>query len=177
MIAGTVLVDPMSLLLHAADGPRNFFRTRARTASERFFRYFALERGISHYLARHLRWSDSVLFAGETGPAALPDRVVKALVPKCAQEPLEPPFDVPNYAPFVTPCPAGPVVGRSTSVVLQADSKALNNSLGSRLSCSFPNATVSSRSARSQPTSKRLASPLDDQRIRLRARRPCQTAP
>lgn len=112
----------MSLFLHAADLPRNFFRTRCRTASELFFRYFALERGISHYLSRHLRWTDSLLFAaaaagsgaaaeGEPAPPApLPERVVRAIVPRCAQDPLEPPFDVPNYAPFVTPCPAGPLV-------------------------------------------------------------------
>ncbi|GAA5981309.1 hypothetical protein JCM10908_004062 [Rhodotorula pacifica] len=112
IIAGTILVDPMSLFLHAADAPRSFFRTRSgcRTASELFFRYFALERGISHYLSRHLRWTDSLIFAGGEKPAApLPERVVKALVPRCAQEALEPPFDVPNYAPFVTPCPAGPL--------------------------------------------------------------------
>lgn len=115
IIAGTVLLDPMSLFLHAADLPRNFFRTRCRTASELFFRYFALERGISHYLSRHLRWTDSLLLAAAGGaegpaPAPLPERVVRAIVPRCAQDPLEPPFDVPNYAPFVTPCPAGPLV-------------------------------------------------------------------
>lgn len=120
IIAGTVLLDPMSLFLHAADLPRNFFRSRCHTASELFFRYFALERGISHYLSRHLRWTDSLLFAAAGGggageeagqaPAPLPERVVRALVPRCAQDPLEPPFDVPNYAPFVTPCPAGPLV-------------------------------------------------------------------
>ncbi|KWU46885.1 hypothetical protein RHOSPDRAFT_31706 [Rhodotorula sp. JG-1b] len=118
IIAGTVLLDPMSLFLHAADLPRNFFRTRCRTASELFFRYFALERGISHYLSRHLRWTDSLLFAaagvsgaaaGQQAPAPLPERVVRAIVPRCAQDPLEPPFDVPNYAPVVTPCPAGPL--------------------------------------------------------------------
>ncbi|GAA5885353.1 hypothetical protein JCM3774_004559, partial [Rhodotorula dairenensis] len=109
IVAGTVLVDPMSVFLHACDLPRNFFRTRSRTASEHFFAYFARECAIRHYLSRHLRWTDALVFAGERGPAALPDRVVRALVPRCAQDPLEPPFDVPNYAPFVTPCPAGPL--------------------------------------------------------------------
>ncbi|BGP36481.1 hypothetical protein JCM10450v2_000381 [Rhodotorula kratochvilovae] len=109
IVAGSVLIDPMSFLLFSSDTPRNFFRTKCRTAGERFFRYFALERGINHFLSRHLRWSDSVTFAPSPAPAPLPPRVVAALVPACAREPLEPPFDVPNYAPFVTPCPAGPL--------------------------------------------------------------------
>ncbi|GAA6055997.1 hypothetical protein JCM3770_002134 [Rhodotorula araucariae] len=108
IVAGTVLIDPMSFLLFSSDTPRNFFRTKCRTAGERFFRYFSLERGINHFLSRHLRWSDSVTFV-PTPPAPLPPRVVEALVPTCAREPLEPPFDVPNYAPFISPCPAGPL--------------------------------------------------------------------
>ncbi|KPV78226.1 uncharacterized protein RHOBADRAFT_50720 [Rhodotorula graminis WP1] len=116
IIAGTVLIDPMSFLLFSADSPRNFFRTKCKTAAERFFRYFALERGINHFLSRHLRWSDSVVFA-PTSPAPLPPRVIEALVPACARAPLEPPFDVPNYAPFVTPCPHGPL----PSVVILSD--------------------------------------------------------
>ncbi|GJN92227.1 hypothetical protein Rhopal_005257-T1 [Rhodotorula paludigena] len=108
IVAGTVLIDPMSFLLFGSDTSRNFFRSKCRTAGERFFRYFAVERGINHFLSRHLRWSDSVLFA-PSPPAPLPPLVVDALVPKCAKEPLEPPFDVPFYAPWVTPLPHGPV--------------------------------------------------------------------
>ncbi|TNY23217.1 Proteophosphoglycan ppg4 [Rhodotorula diobovata] len=108
IVAGSVLIDPMSFLLFSSDSPRNFFRTKCRTAAERFFRYFALERGINHFLSRHLRWSDSVIFT-PTAAAPLPLRVIEALVPACARDPLEPPFDVPNYAPFVSPCPQGPL--------------------------------------------------------------------
>lgn len=126
----------MSFLLFSSDSPRNFFRTKCRTAAERFFvrpsphfalrpspdtvlyqRYFALERGINHFLSRHLRWSDSVIFT-PTAAAPLPLRVIEALVPACARDPLEPPFDVPNYAPFVSPCPQGPLVSRSASLSL-----------------------------------------------------------
>ena len=38
IVAGTVLIDPMSVMLYDADGPRNFFRTKCRTAGEIFFR-------------------------------------------------------------------------------------------------------------------------------------------
>ncbi|BGO92753.1 hypothetical protein NBRC10512_007872 [Rhodotorula toruloides] len=108
IVAGSVLIDPMSFLLFASDLPRNFFRTKCSTTGEIFFRYFAVERGINHFLSRHLRWSDSVIF-GPRPVAPLPDRVVRALVPKCAQEPLEPPLDIPNYAQWVSPCPQGPL--------------------------------------------------------------------
>ncbi|BGP12517.1 hypothetical protein JCM10213v2_000434 [Rhodosporidiobolus nylandii] len=108
LLGGLVLMDPMSILLFAADSPRNFFRTKCRTAGELFFRYFALERGINHFLSRHLRWSDSVLF-GPKAPAPLPQRVVDAFVPACAREPLDPPHDVPFYAGWVSPAPEGPL--------------------------------------------------------------------
>lgn len=32
IVAGSVLIDPMSVLIFAADGPRSFFRTKCRTA-------------------------------------------------------------------------------------------------------------------------------------------------
>ncbi|GAA5892045.1 hypothetical protein JCM6882_005675 [Rhodosporidiobolus microsporus] len=108
LIAGTVLMDPMAPLLFSASTPRNFFRTRCRTAGERFFKYFASERGINHFLSRHLRWSDSVVF-GPGSPAPLPKRVVEALVPRCARDRLDPEEDCPFYAPWVTPCPEGPL--------------------------------------------------------------------
>lgn len=37
IIAGLVLIEPMSVFLHCADGPRNFFRTRLHTAGQIFF--------------------------------------------------------------------------------------------------------------------------------------------
>jgi hypothetical protein len=37
LVAGVVLIDPMSVLLFCADGPRNFFRTTCLTAGEIFF--------------------------------------------------------------------------------------------------------------------------------------------
>ena len=37
IVAGTVLIDPMSVLLYCADAPRNFLRTKLRTAGEIFF--------------------------------------------------------------------------------------------------------------------------------------------
>ncbi|KAM0755386.1 hypothetical protein T439DRAFT_1951 [Meredithblackwellia eburnea MCA 4105] len=106
IIAGTVLVDAMSVLLFAADGPRNFFRTRVRTAGEIFFKYFASERGINHFLSRHLRWTDSAIFATGT-PHPLPDGS-GLLIPECAVDPLEPPDDIPNFAPALSPSPLGP---------------------------------------------------------------------
>ncbi|GAA6006703.1 hypothetical protein JCM10207_005026 [Rhodosporidiobolus poonsookiae] len=107
IVAGTVLIDPMSFFLFSAETPRNFFRTKCKTAGEIFFRYFALERGINHFLSRHLRWSDSALFPPR--PAApLPPRVVDALVPRCARD-EKGPDEVPFYAPWVSPCPEGPI--------------------------------------------------------------------
>ncbi|GAA5842988.1 hypothetical protein JCM11251_007306 [Rhodosporidiobolus azoricus] len=108
LIAGTVFIDPMAPLLFSASTARNFFRTKCRTAGELFFRYFASERGINHFLSRHLRWSDSVVFGPES-PAPLPQRVVEALVPRCARERLDPEEDCPFYAPWVTPSPEGPL--------------------------------------------------------------------
>ncbi|GAA6032051.1 hypothetical protein JCM8097_003405 [Rhodosporidiobolus ruineniae] len=111
LVAGTVLVDPMAFLLFSADTPRNFFRTKCKTAGEIFFRYFALERGINHFLSRHLLWSDAVLF-GPRPADPLPNRVVQALVPACARDALDPEDgeDVPPfYAPWVSAYPEGPL--------------------------------------------------------------------
>ncbi|GAA5969090.1 hypothetical protein JCM11641_007464 [Rhodosporidiobolus odoratus] len=108
LVAGTVLIDPMSFLLFSADTPRNFFRTKCSTAGEIFFRYFALERGINHFLSRHLRWSDSVLF-GPKAAAPLPPHVIGTLVPRCAKTELDPESDVPFYAPVVDPVGEGPL--------------------------------------------------------------------
>lgn len=109
LIAGLVLIDPMSFLLYSADAPRNFFRTKCKTAGEIFFRYFSLERGISHFLSRHLLWSDSVLF-GPHPAAPLPPRVVEAIVPKCARAELDPEDGPPYFAPRVDPVGEGPLV-------------------------------------------------------------------
>ncbi|GAA5972032.1 hypothetical protein JCM21900_001394 [Sporobolomyces salmonicolor] len=106
IVAGTVLIDPMSLLIYAADPPRNFFRTKCQSAGERFFRYFALERGINHFLSRHMRWSDSVIF-GPRPVAPLPEGIKQGLVPRCARWELEPPYDVPNYGQSVSPVDGG----------------------------------------------------------------------
>ncbi|GAA5864944.1 hypothetical protein JCM1840_005687 [Sporobolomyces johnsonii] len=106
IVAGTVLIDPMSLLLYSADSPRNVFRTKCQSAGERFFRYFAAERGINHFLSRHLRWSDSVIF-GPRPVAPLPEGIKQGLVPRCARWELEPPYDVPNYGQCVSPVDGG----------------------------------------------------------------------
>lgn len=74
-----------------------------------------MERGINHFLARHMRWSDSVLF-GPAPAAPLPPSVLNSLVPRKARQPLEPPFDKPNYAQYVLPSPSGPFVSRSLSL-------------------------------------------------------------
>ena len=37
VVAGLVLIDPMSFLLYCPDSARNFYRTRAKTAGEFFF--------------------------------------------------------------------------------------------------------------------------------------------
>jgi hypothetical protein len=66
-------------------------------------------------MSRHMRWSDSVLFA--PAPAApLPPSVLSSLVPRRARHTLEPPFDKPNYAQYVSPSPSGPFVSRSPSL-------------------------------------------------------------
>ena len=99
----------MSPLLHSSATPRNFFRTKCSTAGEIFFRYFASERGINHFLSRHIAWSDTIVF-GPKPVAPLPQDVKRALVPEFALRPLEPPFDRPNYGQYVTPSPQGPFV-------------------------------------------------------------------
>jgi len=42
VVAGLVLIDPMSFLLYCPDSARNFYRTRAKTAGEHFFVSVAL---------------------------------------------------------------------------------------------------------------------------------------
>ncbi|KDE09733.1 hypothetical protein MVLG_00135 [Microbotryum lychnidis-dioicae p1A1 Lamole] len=108
IVAGMVLLDPMSIVLFAADGPRNFFRTRVRTAGQIFFKYFALERGINHFLLRHLRWTDSVIF-GPNPNSALPEEAKRAIVPRAARTEIQVPFDRPNYAQWISACPNGPI--------------------------------------------------------------------
>ncbi|KAK4057624.1 hypothetical protein OIO90_001271 [Microbotryomycetes sp. JL221] len=107
VVAGVVLLDPMSPLLYSSDTARNFFRTKCRTAGEIFFRYFASERGINHFLSRHIAWSDAVVF-GPKPVSPLDDHIKKALVPSFALTELEPPFDRPNYGQYITPYPQGP---------------------------------------------------------------------
>ncbi|SCV68435.1 BQ2448_556 [Microbotryum intermedium] len=108
IVAGMVLIDPMSIMLFAADGPRNFVRTKVRTAGQIFFKYFALERGIKHLLSRHLRWTDSVIF-GPNPISALPEEVKRAIVPRVARTEIQVPFDRPNYAQWISACPKGPI--------------------------------------------------------------------
>ncbi|KAK4055256.1 hypothetical protein OIV83_000538 [Microbotryomycetes sp. JL201] len=107
IVAGVILLDPMSPLLYSSDTARNFFRTKCRTAGEIFFRYFASERGINHFLSRHIAWSDAVVF-GPQPVAPLPDDLKRAIVPRFALTELEPPFDRPNYGQYVVPYPQGP---------------------------------------------------------------------
>ncbi|KAM0793411.1 hypothetical protein ACM66B_000862 [Microbotryomycetes sp. NB124-2] len=107
IVAGVILLDPMSPLLYSSDTARNFFRTKCRTAGEIFFRYFASERGINHFLSRHIAWSDAVVF-GPKPVAPLPDKLKRSIVPSFALMELEPPFDRPNYAQYVVPYPQGP---------------------------------------------------------------------
>ena len=135
VVAGVVLIDPMSTLLWCADAPReshfvlflvlqltvtfaagNFFRKRCATAGEIFFRYFAAERGICHFLSRHQRWIDSVIF-GPRAPAPLSPVVIQALVPKVARREKDPLYDRPNYAQYCSPSPSGPFVSSISAVV------------------------------------------------------------
>ena len=93
--------------------PRIHSRTDCRTAGQIFFRYFATERGINHFLSRHLRWTDSVIFGSKPVVPLSPQ--AQALVPSYATTPIEV-GSSPNYAPSISPCPEGPIV-RSLSPI------------------------------------------------------------
>ncbi|GAA5822814.1 hypothetical protein JCM10212_001752 [Sporobolomyces blumeae] len=104
IVSGLVLIDPMSFLLFCPDSVRNFYRTKCRAAGEHFFRYFAYERGINHYLSRHTLWSTTTLFTPHTTPVApLPSDLKRRVVPACARWTQEGPYDVPRYAAEVDP--------------------------------------------------------------------------
>ncbi|GAA5922325.1 uncharacterized protein JCM15063_003266 [Sporobolomyces koalae] len=97
IVAGLVLIDPMCFLLYCPDSARNFYRTHAKTAGEHFFKYFAFERGINHFLSRHVLWSTSTLFA--PNPASrIPSEIKNQIVPPCARWNQEAGYDVPRYA-------------------------------------------------------------------------------
>ncbi|GAA5896507.1 uncharacterized protein JCM6883_006927 [Sporobolomyces salmoneus] len=97
VVAGLVLIDPMSFLLYCPDSARNFYRTKAKTAGEYFFKYFASERGINSYMSRHVLWSTSTLFSPNP-VSTLPDEIKKQVIPKCARWRQEAGYDVPRYA-------------------------------------------------------------------------------
>ncbi|GAA6007314.1 hypothetical protein JCM11491_003086 [Sporobolomyces phaffii] len=97
IVAGLVLIDPMSFLLYCPDSARNFYRTKAKTAGELFFKFFASERGINHYMSRHVLWSTSTLFSPNP-VSPLPAEIKRHVVPKCARWTQEAGYDVPRYA-------------------------------------------------------------------------------
>ncbi|GAA5947093.1 hypothetical protein JCM3765_002150 [Sporobolomyces pararoseus] len=97
VVAGLVLIDPMSFLLYCPDSARNFYRTKAKTAGEYFFKYFASERGINHYMSRHVLWSTSTLFSPNP-VSPLPKEIKKQVVPRCSTWRQEAGYDVPRFA-------------------------------------------------------------------------------
>ncbi|KAI0015422.1 hypothetical protein F4780DRAFT_86144 [Xylariomycetidae sp. FL0641] len=60
-IDATVLVDPVSLLLHLPDVAYNFTRRRPKRANEWQLWYFAsMDPGVAHCLGRHFFWKDNI---------------------------------------------------------------------------------------------------------------------
>lgn len=62
-IAATVLVDPVSILLHLPDVAYNFTRRKPQRANEWLLYYFAsMDMGVSRALSRHFFWSECALW-------------------------------------------------------------------------------------------------------------------
>ncbi len=159
IVDGVVMVEPMSAWIYDAHGSRNFFRRTAHTAGEIFFRYFAQESGISHFMSKHLNWHNSVVFA--SAPAAPLPPSAAGIVPLVAQAEQDVGWDVPYYAPSVSPSPRGPIVRSCFFPCLVTPDFTLTPSsrhTRSRPSSSTPTTTVSCRSTRRSNTCKTLAS-------------------
>ena len=63
MIGPSVLVDPVSILLHLPDVAYNFTTRKPRKANEHQLYYFAsMDMGVSHTLCRHFFWDECVLW-------------------------------------------------------------------------------------------------------------------
>lgn len=68
LIGPVVLVDPVSILLHLPDVAYNFTRRKPKRANEYQLWYFACkDLGVSHTLARHFFWSESILWKEDIG--------------------------------------------------------------------------------------------------------------
>lgn len=62
-IASTLLIDPVSILLHLPDVAYNFTRRKPVRANEWQLYYFAsMDMGVSHTLGRHFFWAEGVLW-------------------------------------------------------------------------------------------------------------------
>lgn len=62
-------------------------------------------------MSSHMAWSDAVVFA--SNPAAPIPPSAAGIVPLVAQTEQDVGWDVPFYAPSVSPCPRGPLVSSS----------------------------------------------------------------
>ena len=155
IVDGTVMVEPMSPWIYDAHASRNFFRRTANTAGEIFFRYFAQEAGINHFMSRYLHWHDSVVFT--TSPSAPLPPSAAGIVPLVAQAEQDVGWDVPYYAPSVSPCPRGPLVSVLIDLILRPPALAVLiygrvPLVRSRPSSSTPTTTASCRSTRRSGT-------------------------
>lgn len=62
-ISSTVLIDPVSILLHLPDVAYNFTRRKPQYANEHLLYYFASrDMAVSHTLHRHFFWSENALW-------------------------------------------------------------------------------------------------------------------
>lgn len=63
MIGSTLLVDPVSILLHRPDVAYNFTCRKPKRANEHQLYYFAsMDMGVAHTLARHFFWAECILW-------------------------------------------------------------------------------------------------------------------
>ncbi|KAL8737042.1 MAG: hypothetical protein Q9181_002086 [Wetmoreana brouardii] len=63
MIAATLLVDPVSILLHLPDVAYNFTRRQPVEANEHQLYYFAsMDMGVAHTLSRRFFWQENILW-------------------------------------------------------------------------------------------------------------------
>lgn len=151
LIQGTVLLDPMSILVFNADGPRNFMNTNGTTAGQIFFvsclssllhvwmdadllrmtqSFFAQEISISHYLYRHLSWTSALLF---TTPSIAPLTSASiSMIPTFSHSSTSP-----NYAPKLRAVP------REVSEAEDDGAEGIRSRLFySRLDCIIPVAKI-----------------------------------
>ncbi|KAJ1324556.1 alpha/beta fold hydrolase [Microdochium nivale] len=77
-VEATVMIDPVSIMLHLPDVAFNFTRRQPKRANEWMLWYFAsMDPGVAHCLGRHFHWKESIAWKDDL--LSMPSRSVSGL--------------------------------------------------------------------------------------------------